>query len=257
MFTVKYFEEQYKSFSNSELLEILESPAQYQQIAITAARNELNFRNLSGNEIDDAKQVLVQRKRNKLKEKESSDLLINKVNKAGIIIHDTLNPLNTTSLTTLKILRLVTVTFGLLLIFKVTNQYSFFKSLILEKSKEQYGITFYLIPLIILFFATFLFGLKRQAGWRLLVFFCSFSFVDVVFNLYYSITALFDDNSFHFIRTPSPMAYIIALLFFTGTIFALSKKEMMEVYKVDKNKKEISIITGGLFGLLYAFLSVG
>lgn len=257
MFTEKYFEEQYKKFSNAELLAILEAPSQYQQLAITAVKKELNFRSLSGDEIENAKQVLAQKKQDKLKKRESTDLLISKVNKAGNIIHDTLNPISTTSSTTLKMLRLVTFTFGLMLVYQVTTQYSFFKYMVLEKSNKDFGITFYLIPLIILFFATILFGLRKQAGWRLLVFYCSFSLIEVVFGLYSSIIAQFNDSAFNFIRTALPTAYIIAFLFFLGTIFGLSKKEMMEVYKVDKSKKEISIITGGLLGLLYALLMVG
>lgn len=55
------FSEYYKTITNSELLDILEHPENYQLAAIEAAKKEFENRQLSEEEIEKAKQLLLEK----------------------------------------------------------------------------------------------------------------------------------------------------------------------------------------------------
>jgi len=62
MMTADDFREYYKSLSNEGLLEILANKADYQPMAIDAAQQEFNRRELSGIQLEEAEQILFEKK---------------------------------------------------------------------------------------------------------------------------------------------------------------------------------------------------
>lgn len=255
MITAKDFEERYKNYSNAGLLEILESPAKYQIIAIHAARNELNSRNLLETEISEAKQQLETKKQACNIKKESTDLLISKVNKAADGIYDILNPINSSPAAS-KSITLITLVYGLLFFYSLIIQLDDIKALIGENSFDAIYFIIILLPLLVLLISLILFGFKKKDGWKLLLFFCSFSLIGIFYSLYRYITSLFKDNSYFIFAPPSPLAIILGFLFYAGTIFALSKADMMTVYKVNKQNISSYLTSGIIVGILYHLVSL-
>jgi len=52
------------------------------------------------------------------------------------------------------------------------------------------------------------------------------------------------------------MSYIIAALFFAGTIAVLLRQDIKLVYKIEKQNVQSALVVGGLAGLLLLFLLV-
>jgi hypothetical protein len=200
MITAKDFEERYKNYSNAELLEILESTAKYQSMAIHAARNELNSRNLLETEINEAKQQLEQKKQAGNLKKESTDLLITKVNRAADGIYNTLNPINN-SPTVSRSVAFITLIYGLLFFYSLLIHWDELKAIIKEEPFDLVYFAIIVIPLLAVLISTILFGFKKTDGWKLLLFFCSFSLTGVFYSLYIYLRSLFEDHSYFFFRT--------------------------------------------------------
>jgi len=250
MITTKDFEERYKNYSNAELLEILESTAKYQSIAINAARNELNSRNLLETEINEAKQQLETKKQASNIKRESTDILISKVNKAADGIYNTLNPINNPPTVSRSVI-LITLIYGLLFFYSLLIHWDELKAMIKEETFDLVYFTIIVIPLVPLLISTILFGFKKSDGWKLLLFYCSFSLIGVFYSLYIYLRSLFEDHSYIFFEPPSLLSIIITFLFFGGTIFALSKPDIMTAYKVDKKNISTFLIFGVIVGILY------
>ena len=70
MTTSNEFGKYYKTISNAELLGILENPSDYQMAAIEAARNEFLARQLSDEELKEAREILNANQSKKEKQKQ-------------------------------------------------------------------------------------------------------------------------------------------------------------------------------------------
>jgi len=182
--------------------------------------------------------------------KESTDLLITKVNKAADGIYNTLNPINN-SPTVSRSVAFITLIYGLLFFYSLLIHWDELKAIIKEEPFDLVYFAIIVIPLLVLLISTMLFGFKKTDGWKLLLFFCSFSLTGVFYSLYIYLRSLFEDNSYIFFAPPSPLSIIIAFLFFGGTIFALSKPDIMTVYKVNKQHIRGYVLPGVTVGVLY------
>jgi hypothetical protein len=86
------FSEYYKTINNAELISILEKPAGYQDAAIEAAKKEFLDRKLSIEEIKEARQILFEKQIQKIKQKEKSKVVEDKIKKTGQTLFDSINP---------------------------------------------------------------------------------------------------------------------------------------------------------------------
>jgi CRISPR/Cas system-associated protein Csx1 len=85
------FSESYKLISNTELLNILDHPGDYQPLAVEAAKNELLKRQLSETEIKEAREPIIAKQIQKEKQREKTKEIENKLKTAGYTLIDTLN----------------------------------------------------------------------------------------------------------------------------------------------------------------------
>jgi hypothetical protein len=255
MYTLQDFAERYKMISNSELLEILQNPAQYQSIALSAAKSEFTSRNLSENEINEAKKYLLDKKNEKDKRNEKQEQIKTKLADAGNVFYDTINPIHASTSTAVKIVRLVTLVFTSLLIYKISVNFYVLLAIVKGNSGESFGYTLYFFPILVQLAATLFFWLRKRTGWLLLTFFCSYSLTEVLYGLYYSIALQFRKEGLSYLfPTPSPGAYIIAILFYIGTIFAICRHDIRGIYKIDKQKIQVPLIIGALSGIFLLML---
>ncbi len=243
--------------NNSELLEVLQNPSHYQAAAIAIAKLEFASRKLSEEEINNVKNILLERKLKRTRHDEKVEVVKSKVLETGNVLYDTINPIQTTTPTPEKLTRLVSIVFSVLFIYKVTVNFNLFSAIVKGDFNKGFAYTLYIFPVLFEFVAIFLFWLKKQSGWILLASFCSYSLVEVLYELYYSITLQFKESSFfHFLPQPSPSAYIISLLFYIGTLAVIVRPDIREVYKIDKPRKQNSVIIGTLVGILFLFLEL-
>jgi hypothetical protein len=249
--------ERYKKMSNSELLEVLQNPSHYQQTALSIARSEFALRQLTETEIQEAKQVLLTKKLKQEKQNGKTEAVKNKITDAGYTLYDTINPIQTTAPTAEKLIRLIALVFTGLTFYKVIADLDLFIRILKGNSHERFAYTLNLFPLLVELIAILLFWFRKQSGWIVLAFFCSYSLVELFYGLYYSISLQFKESNFiHFFPAPSPIAYIMAILFYTGTLFVMKREDLREVYKISKSKIQGPLIAGVLTGILFLFMQL-
>ena len=103
------FSEYYKTLSHTALLEILANTESYQLLAIEAAKVEFDNRQLSDEEIQEAKQLLFNKQARKEKELEKVKVVETKIKTAGHAFIDTISPIQSGITSTEKSIRLIII----------------------------------------------------------------------------------------------------------------------------------------------------
>ena len=242
------FSEYYKTINNAELISILEKPAGYQDAAIEAAKKEFLDRNLSIEEIKEARQILFEKQIQKIKQKEKSKVVEDKIKKTGQTLFDSINPFHPGISLTEKNIRVIAITFGVLFLYQFIKEFKIILLYIKYIPGSLLESSFYLFPHLLLPIATFMFWKRKRIGWILLAAFVIFSTVITTAMLVQSFfrnssgIAAFD-NLF---PRPSTTAYIIPLTLFIWTLFVLCKTNIREAFSIDNQKMYASIIISGL-----------
>ena len=123
MATSNNFSEYYKTISNTELLIILQTPGDYQPLAVEAAKKEFFNRQLSDSEIKEAKQPLITKQIQKEKESKKVKAIEDKVKNIGHNIIDTVSPIQPGIPSTEKTIRLITIVFGGIFLYQFIKEF--------------------------------------------------------------------------------------------------------------------------------------
>ena len=250
MYTLQDFAERYKMISTAELLEILEHPSQYQSIAVSAAKAEFDSRNLSAQDIDEARLSLADKKNKADRQNEKQEEIRGKLVNVRNVVFDTVSPVQSGISTAVKIIRITAVVFSLLVMYKIFVNFDLLVDIAKGNSRENFGFTLYFFPILVEVLANLFFWLKKKVGWLLLAFFCSYSLVEVLYGLYITVSLQFQGQSMqYFLSTPSLPAYIMMVLFYLGTILAINRQDVREIYAIKKKGIQAPLIMGGLFGI--------
>ena len=183
MMTENDFSEYYKKISNTELLEILENPKNYQPLAIKAAMQEFSNRQLSDDEINLARLPLIEKRRLKERKKQNRESIENNVKDTTAMLIETLNPIQKERPGIDKTILLIELSFGFIFIFKIiTNNWILLRS-IKYLSRFPFSSLETLFPVIILPIALLTFWKKKKIGWILLTVYLTFSATEAVLSL--------------------------------------------------------------------------
>ncbi|HEV8271307.1 MAG TPA: hypothetical protein VGQ04_08375 [Chitinophagaceae bacterium] len=242
------FSESYKLISNTELLNILDHPGDYQPLAVEAAKNELLKRQLSETEIKEAREPIIAKQIQKEKQREKTKEIENKLKTAGYTLIDTLNPIQTGIPSTEKIIRLIVIVFGGLFLYQLIKDFKVHMLFIKDIPRFPFESTLYLAPLILLPIAIFTFGKKIRIGWFLLAIFLVFSTVGVLWVLiqYFLLGPPGNSGLDRFFPHPSISTLIIQLIFFGGTLYTICKQNMRNEFSISENKMLATIIITGV-----------
>lgn len=112
-----------------------------------------------------------------------------------------------------------------------------FSGMIKDIAKFDSSSFFYFLPFVIIPVASVTFWMKKTIGWMLLTFFIIYSEIGVIWSLFqsfnYQPTGTSLDNLF---PRPSPIVYVIQMLFLTGTLYIISKVNVREVFKINRQR---------------------
>jgi hypothetical protein len=245
----------YKTISNTELLGILENSNDYQPEAIEAARRELINRELTDAELTEAKKPLLETKAHKEKQQEKIKAIEDKVRTAGAGFIETLNPIQSGIQSSEKIIRFIVLVFGLLFLYQFIRDRYLILSSIKELSRFPIESLLYLFPLLLMAIAVIFFWKRKPIGWILLAIFLSFSFVAAAWLFIHAILWEPTGNSFidTFTKPPPVFAQVIQLIFFSGIIYAISKKNIRELFSITEGTMLATIIISGVltFFIIY------
>lgn len=253
--TLKDFSDYYKTISDTELLDILEHQENYQPLAIEAAKKEFENRKLSDEDISRAKQPLILKQLEKHEQNKKIKAIENKLKNASNTLVDTLNPIQTEVPTANKLIRLISIAFFALFLYKIISDFRLFSAMIKDIAKFDSFSFFYFLPFVILPTASITFWMRKTIGWMLSVFFIIYSIIGAIWVLLESINwkpagNFFDD----LFPRPSPIAYIFLILLLIGMLYVISKQNIRKIFKIDRQRLLITIFGSSLATI---FLMIG
>jgi hypothetical protein len=250
------FTDRYKKLTNSELLKIIDNPADYQPQAIEAANDELTTRQLTEEElltIREENEALAEEQRLK---SDKTKALENKAKDIVSTIADTLNPIQSEKLSTPKAILWISILMILLFLYQLYSQFGLLTYMFkYDAAKWDFSMAMYFLrPLVIMPVAAILFALRKRSGWVLL----SGYFTYLAFN---TIALLY----FEFRRPPDPSGPLDQLLpsapansligwviFNAGCLYFIYKKDVREIYNINTK----NILTAACIGVLLTLSSM-
>ena len=232
------FTNYFKTLSNTELLVILNEPAKYQPEALQAAKNELEGRNLSHNQVNEAKQAIITTQLKAGKRLQRVKEMDEKLKANANFLNDTLRPgANKTVDKTINgisifvgLTSLVSVYVGLRSILFFTNwSHRFSAELAVELLMPLMGVV-----------AAVLFFRRRQLGWHLLMLCLFYSSSGLAFLVYdffkygsLSFGGIFSQHT-------SPLSYLL-LLAWPVSIVMVCKEKLRVVFGITKNNMYVTM----------------
>jgi hypothetical protein len=229
------FIETYKSYTNAELIEIIENSANYQTLAVDAAKQEIESRKLTDLELNEAKEELAQIRLDLDKPKEKKHEMISKAKRISVTITDYLNPIQKTHFSSDKIINVISLVFGGIAVYKIYNEIRVLINMFSNGINLDFYLLYYWLPVILITTAIILFFMRKKTGWILLCFslvYSSFNTIGLLiltWNIKPTGVPLFDI----LMPVKSPIEYIMTFLFFGSSLWFISKSNVREVYQID------------------------
>lgn len=238
------FNERFKRYSNTELLRVIDNPDSYQSKAIKVAKELLSDRQLTEEEIKSAKEELEMERQKKSDEKLKKRAVENKFRNVAKSMFDNLNPIQKEKPTSEKTIKTISLLFGGLFLFQLYKEFGTIISTLADNPAEwDVSVALFFLPLIVLSIAIILFYKRKKSGWLLLTLFLTYSaifeigFFIVMFNIYSSSSIGFNG----LLPQNLPIVNLFLFLFFAGTIWAISRKNVRDIYGISKQTMILTI----------------
>lgn len=247
------FEEKFNTYSNTDLLKIIDSPGDYQPQAVEVAKNIFASRQLNENEIEIAKAELAIQ----LQEKEKKKDIENKVKKIGISLLDNINPIQTKKPSTDKQINAISIIFGGLFLIQLYRKFGLISFMFTDSdAKWDFIIVIDFLTLLIVPTASFLFFKRKKIGWTLFSIYLVYSVISSIglFFMIINIEPIGFKSVDNFFPHIFPVFLILTILFFCGILWIICKEKIREIYLVDK-KYMIAII--GIVAILSIVMTCG
>ena len=242
------FSEKFKTYSNADLLRVIENPDDYQPQAVETAKNIFADRQLPEMEVKIAKDELEIEKQEKLRKELQKRAVEDKIKNISKSAFDQINPIQKETPTSEKTVIIISILLGGLFLFQLYKEFGMLKFMFTDSYAEwDFSMVLYFLPLIIIPTATILFYMRKKTGWLLLTIFLTYSAVSVIGQFVLTIkmkpsgVSALDD----IFPQVSPITYILSFLFFSGIIWTISRKKIRTIYFISSRAMilTISIVT--------------
>lgn len=252
------FLQHYTTTESSMLLDIIDNPNDYQPLAVEAARFELNNRQLTQEQLADAKAKQDLRRQDITSKQQKIKDIENKFKTVGTSLVDTFNPIQKESPTSDKFIKLISLFICGLFLYQLYKQFGMIKFMFTDDGgKWDFSMFLYFYPFIILPTAGLLFWFRNKLGWKLVTIYFSFTASSAIhmFIMELNRKPTGVPALDQLLPATSPTVYIGTLLVFGGLTWTLCKDNMREIYQIDKESMFISlgIGTGITFLMAIAF----
>jgi hypothetical protein len=239
------FEERFRDYTNQELLLIVENAVDYQPQAVETAKTELEKRNLSSDDLDAAKKALMDEKLIKENEDKKKEERIKKINNYFYSFIDNFNPVLKELPSSERIIRFVTLIFSAIFIYHFVKLFRILWFMITHvNSGWNLYLVYYLSPLILMPLTIILFWKRKPLGWIFLNIYLANSFLGSFYSFISSFQKI-NENSSEITKAlfqpQSPVVYFGASVFFLSALISVFKKDIRDLYKMDKVKILLTI----------------
>ena len=250
------FTEHYKTISNTELIVILDNPDKYQGEAVEAAKLEFNDRNLSEEQIAEAKEVIIAKKADTERKKEKIESIKKRAIDSGNLLVETLSPIKSTKPSTDKIILSISLVYAILTLYTIISNRRIIPYFFLDILESPFSSLLFFTPILMLISGTFLFWRRKKLGWMLMAILSTWSAVQALLNFLELITSETSGPGFSFFPRPSPESYLTTSIFFGATTFLICKQAIREACGVEKKKMNITIIIVACLSLLFSNVEI-
>jgi len=244
------FLNRYETYSNADLLRVLENEESYQVEAVEAAKDILAKRNLSDRELDEAKRVLEIEKDKELERLEERERVKTTAINYFYGAIDSIHPIQKSEIQAGRMVILISIVFGLIALYNWYTNLGFVQFALIHGA-SLYDITTIeslFIPLL-LTIAVVQFCRIKKSGWFLLTFYLTYSTVGSLSLMILYGGFLSDWNSVHFIvlyPSTNPETYLFLSLFYGLTLWGITFKKMLEHFGVSRREAVVTIGLGAV-----------
>ncbi|WP_339704466.1 hypothetical protein [Algoriphagus aquimarinus] len=238
------FNEKFKTYSNTELLRIIDNPDGYQTKAVETAKTIFSDRQLTQEEIKIAKDELEIERQEKLNKEQKKRAVEDKFKNIGKSILENVNPIQNETPTTEKTIKIISLLFGGLFLFLLYREFGMISFMFTDSSGDwDFSIVLYFLPLVVVPTATILFYKRKKFGWLLLTMYLTYSAVSAIglFILTMNMKPSGFDALDNFFPQTSSTTHLLTFLFFVGTIWAISRENIRTVYSITKQTMVLTI----------------
>jgi hypothetical protein len=242
----------YKTYTNAKLLSIIENPVSYEDMAVIAAKTELENRALTEKDLEEAKRELEYRKQARAARKKKQGELKYKIQSIKHFLTETLNPTQINTISGEQIIHFISVLIIGIIFYHILEEYEFLKVLFKGKSDIlEYGSKSFLFSYLLLPIAGFFIIMRKKIGWMLTVVFFSNSsaaalsmFLVEIFQTPSGLPAL--DTLF---RSTSPADYVAPCLIYAFLTIIMCRRSVRKIFDIKRKSMNIAILIG--IGLVF------
>ena len=253
------FNESFKTYSNAELLRVIENPDDYQLQAVETAKAIFSDRQLSEMELKMAKDELEIERQERLRKEQQKRTVEEKVKNIGKSVFDRINPLQKkTPETTIKI---ISILCGVFFLFQVYKEFGLLRFMFTDSYAEwDFSMILPFLPFIVIPTAILLFYLRKKSGWILLTIVLIYVASSVIGQFILGIKMngkLTGISTFDNLIPPTTLlVYMLGFfLGISGIIGVISRKEIRIIYSISQRTMILTIaIPALLVGLAVILL---
>ncbi len=246
------FSNTYKTFSNSQLVEVLENSDNYLPLAVEAAEKELTSRQLSSEQMIEIKMEIERRSR-ATRKKETVVSIENRVMAVAQQILETLNPIGI-SQTPEKTIRIVCWVLAIGFLYHLFSNLDFLLVMLSDISNWDISTVWWFIPYIFLPSMIYLLIRKLKGGWIMLSIWLTYTIVSAVFSYAMELKLpepSSDEGISQFLEEMTPrqgfLYYLGTSLIFGALLYWINTRSIMEMFRINRPISMLSIFLAILF----------
>ncbi|MBN9297109.1 MAG: hypothetical protein J0I41_08860 [Filimonas sp.] len=236
-----------------DLIDILENENDYLPQAIAAAKKELERRQLSDAEIAELKQLLVQEKKYKDAASIKFEGVKKNVQNIGLSILSAFLP-GREKISADKIIKAIAIVYGIVGIALFVRNGRLLVASFAEFASWPLSNFLFIAPHILLIVGVIYFYLRKKIGWIALAIFISC----ISFTIVYELLQIVINWRSSFTNAGQSGIFLINMIlpciFYLCTLFIMSKKEIREMFAIDKDVA--FLVIGGTSAFMVAMLLI-
>ena len=240
--TTNPFSEYYKTIGDSELVFILENIDDYQEIAVQAARLELDRRQVSAGALENLKAALDEQKEAAEIMKKKKEHVRLALKTGSLTLVESLNPIHAELPAAEKILRYIIILWGIFMLISLISDYRWIFQSLKEFPFHPFINSLILFPYIILPVSLYYLSKRESLGWTLFLIFLTVSLFSDLIAFENALTwkpsgIKWMDEAFK----PSLFKTFRQLLMVGGTCYAICRGDMKELFSIEDKQMWMTI----------------
>jgi len=238
------FTEKFTTYSNTDLLKIIDTPERYQPEAVQTAIVILNSRELTPEEYEKVKNELEAEKQAEKSQNEKYQVFNEQPSPIESAPASVLIPPKNSSFSIDNGINLIAICCVLLFAFYIYNSIIYVSYLLSPGGVHDLYVStiLYFIDFIYFPIAAFLLYKRKQLGWIFMVYFCIGSLINTIVFLKMMMNSFGEERDYPILSFQNPAINVFRILLFSLWLWFLCKKDVVKIYKITNKALLFTII---------------